>query len=64
MFKENVKVLMGFLLDKSLDAIIQPDTLNNLIIKEMNKGEFKEIEEEEEENGSSVTNSLLLTNVR
>ena len=54
--------MVNFVLDKTLDEIIKPDNLNNLIIKEMNKGEFKEIEEEEELR-SSFTNSLILTNV-
>jgi hypothetical protein len=61
-FKENVKILTGFTLDKSLDEVINQDNLNNIILREMNKGDFKEIEEVDEES-SSLVNSLFMTKV-
>lgn len=62
-FKENVKVLFNFTMDKVLDDIIKPDNLNQLILKEMHQGEFNEIEELEEERNMSNTNSLILGTV-
>lgn len=62
-FKENVKVLFNFTLDKVLDDIIKPENLNQLIIREMNQGEFRAIKELEEEKSSSNTNSLILGTV-
>ena len=61
-FKENIKILTNFTLDKSLDEVISQDNLNNVILKEMNKGDFKEIEEVDEES-SSLVNSLFITKV-
>ncbi len=61
-FKENVKILTSFTLDKSLDEVISQDNLNNVILHEMNKGDFKEIEEVDEES-SSLVSSLFITKV-
>ena len=48
-FKENIKVLLGSIVEQLWAKNVLPDHLDNIIIKEVNKGTVDEIKEVEEE---------------
>ena len=59
-FKENLKIMSGFIIDKTYTNILKAEHMNVLITEEMNKGDFEAIKEVDEENSNAETSSLFI----
>lgn len=62
-FKENIKILLGSIVEQLWTKNTYKDNLDQIIIKEMNKGPIDEIKEVDDENNNTDSVCYSATNL-